>query len=136
MLRAVARRDNPAFEYWRARVKLAEDERERLYPLLYEVFRAAVELRFAGDEAPERIRAFLRQPRLLLWPDQGFAVDRAEALIRSALGEPGLVSGFTTEDVVVIRMQTLTYLVEDMALDEPQLDALIGRSERWVAANP
>jgi hypothetical protein len=136
MLRAVARRDNREFEYWRRQVDHDEEEKERLFPLLYEVFRGAVELRFAIEGNSEQIRPFLERPRLLLWPDQGFAVDKAEALMRSALGEPAWVAGFETGDVVVIRMQTLTYLVEDLELNDRDLNTLISQSERWVAENP
>src|SRR5690242_1027078 len=78
MLRAVARRDNAAFEHYREHMNEDQRERERLYPLVFEVFRGAVELRFPGATIDD-IRAFLRQPRVLLWPDQGFDTDKAEA---------------------------------------------------------
>ncbi|MGK5740195.1 hypothetical protein [Micromonospora sp. URMC 103] len=135
LLRALARRDNPEFEYWRRQMNHDEREKERLFPLLYEVFRGAVELRFAIEGNPAQIKPFLEQPRLLLWPDHGFAVDKAEALMRSALGEPASVAGFETGDVVVIRMQILTYLVEDLELNDRDLNTLIIQSERWVAEN-
>ncbi|KKK07465.1 hypothetical protein LQ51_02700 [Micromonospora sp. HK10] len=136
MLRAVARRNEPDFEYWRRQMHLDEDEQNRLYPLVYEVFRGAVELRFAIEGTSDQIRPFLEQPRLLLWPDQGFDTDKAEALMRSALGEPASVAGIATAEVVVIRMQTVTYLVEDLNLNDGDLNKLIGQSERWVAENP
>jgi hypothetical protein len=135
MLRAVARRDKTAFEHYREHMNQDEQEKTRLYPLLYEVFRSAVELKFADDGSAERVRAFLGRPRLALWPDKGFSTAKAEALIRSALGERGLVSGIATGEVVTIRMQALTYLVEDMQLSDQDLDVLISRSEESVAAN-
>ncbi|WP_147437342.1 hypothetical protein [Micromonospora musae] len=130
----MARRDNGAFEHYRTHVNQDPGEREQLYPLLFEVFRFAVHLRFADDAAIEHIREFLNRPRLLLWPDRGFSKAKAEALVRSALGECGLVAGIATGDVVVIRMQVFTYLVEDMQLGDPELDALIAQAEQWVAA--
>lgn len=136
MLRAVARRNNPEFEHYREHMNQDEEEKERLFPLLYEVFRSAVELRFPEEGALEQIRAFLNQPRLLFWPDKGYSTTKAEALIRSALGERGLVSGITTGDAVVLRMQTFAYLVEDMRLSDQDLDLLISRSEQSVQAHP
>ncbi|SCF38212.1 hypothetical protein [Micromonospora mirobrigensis] len=134
-LRAVARRDNADFEYWRKQMHRDEQEKMQLYPLLYEVFRGAAELRFAIEGNAGQIRPFVERARPLLWPAQGFPVGKAEALIRSALGESGLVSGFSTEEVVTIRMQTLTYLVEDLDLSDHDLDTLIAQAEQWVATN-
>ncbi|MEU6204145.1 hypothetical protein ABZ814_11215 [Micromonospora musae] len=134
MLRAVARRDNGAFEHYRTHVNHDPGEKELLYPLLFEAFRFAVHLRFADDAGIEQIQEFLNRPRLLLWPDKGFSKAEAEALMRSALGETGLVAGIATGDVVLLRLQVFTYLVEDMQLSDPELDALIAQSEQWVAA--
>jgi len=133
MLRAAARRDNPGFEHYREHMNQEPQEQERLYPLLFEVFRVVVEWRFAEGGTVEQIRAFLRQPRLLFWPDQGFATDDAEALIRSVLGERGLVDGISTGDVVTLRLQTFAYLVEDLGLSDQELDALIAGCEELVA---
>src|SRR5262245_2100595 len=135
MLRAVARRNNPEFFHYREHVNQDEEEKKRLSPLLKEVFRSAVVLKFADAETAVQVRAFLEQPRLLLWPDKGFSIDKAEALIRSALGETGLVSGITTGEAVTIRVQTLTYLVEDMEMDVKDVDMLIAQAEEWVEAN-
>jgi hypothetical protein len=135
MLRAVARRNNPEFEHYREHMNQDESEKKRLYPLLYEVFRSVVDLRFEGEQTVEQVRAFLGRPRQLLWPDKGFSTANAEALIRSVLGERGLVSGIATGDVVTTRMQTITYLVEDMQLSEQDLNALISESEELVAVN-
>jgi hypothetical protein len=135
MLKAIARRDNEVFVRWRAELNKNKAAQRILYPVLYETFRAAVEQRFAEGEDVRNITRFLNQPRLLLWPEAGFPIIEAEALIRSALGEQGLVDGISTENVVRIRYQLLTYLVEDLRLTDTELDTLIVDSERWVAEN-
>jgi hypothetical protein len=134
-LRAAARRNNPEFFHYRDHINEDEAEKKRLPSLIKEVFRSAVVLKFGDASAVEQIRAFLGQPRLLLWPDTGFPISKAESLIRSALGETGLVSGITTGEAVTIRVQTFAYLVEDMKMDEKNLDLLIAQAEQSVGAS-
>jgi hypothetical protein len=126
MLKAIARRDNEVFVRWRAELNKNKAAQRILYPVLYETFRAAVEQRFAEGEDVRNITRFLNQPRLLLWPEAGFPIIEAEQ---------GLVDGISTENVVRIRYQLLTYLVEDLRLTDTELDTLIVDSERWVAEN-
>ncbi|WP_319461060.1 hypothetical protein [Micromonospora sp. RTP1Z1] len=132
MLGAVARRDNPGFFTWRNEMNRNDLAQQLLYPFLYEVFRLLVVRRFHDSDEVAEIRGFLAQPRLLLWPESGLCAPDAEALIRSALGASGLVGHLATGDIVVLRLQLMTYLVEDLKLSPTDLDALIAEAERFV----
>jgi len=101
--------------------------------LLYEVFRSAVVIRFANLEQGKQIDAFVERNRLLLWPEQGFPQDKARRLIRSALGERGLVGDISTEEATIIRMQSIAYLVDDMSMTADQVDWLISEAEHWIS---
>jgi hypothetical protein len=132
MLRAIALRDNPGFFDWRRAMNRDDSAKQLVYPLLFEVFSLLTVRRFLDGDDVSDIRRFLTQPRVLLWPESGFSVPDAEALIRSALGVSGLVGHLTTRDVVVLRVQLVTYLVEDLELSLADLDALIDEAERIV----
>lgn len=134
MLRSIARRDNAGFQYWRLAMNASYDARRMLMPILYEVFRLAVVRIFEGSDIKE-IADFVYSPRPEITPGIPFQPAQAEALIRSALGETGLVGGISTQDVTVARAQVFAYLVEDMSLSESELDQLIADAVEWVLAN-
>lgn len=125
MLRALARRDDTAFKHWRARMNDDAHAQQTLYEMIFYAFREAVERRFTADTDVREITAFLAQPRPRLTPELTLAPLEAEALIRSALGETGLVQSIGTQQVVTLRMQLFVYLVEDLALSDEDLDRLL-----------
>lgn len=133
MIRAVARRDDQSFKNWRKKFNQDRASQEVMPDLLYEVFRSAVVIRFANLEQGKQIDAFVERNRLLLWPEQGFPQDKARRLIRSALGERGLVGDISTEEATIIRMQSIAYLVDDMSMTADQVDWLISEAEHWIS---
>jgi hypothetical protein len=135
IIRAVARRDNQSFMSWREKLNRDSASQEIMPDLLYEVFRSAVVLRFANLEQGKQIDAFVERDRLPLWPELGFPKDKARRLLRSALGERGLVGDISTEEVTVIRLQSIAYLAEDMSMTSDQVDWLVSEAERWIAEN-
>jgi hypothetical protein len=66
------------------------------------------------------------------WPEAQLPLLEAEALIRSALGERGLVTGIPGVLVASIRMQVFVYVVEDLGLRSHEVDELISLAERFV----
>jgi hypothetical protein len=130
MLAGLARRDQGEFFKWRAILHENEEEGKRLNPLLFEVFRELVVRRFANEPDLRAIFRFLQVPRLLVVPDKRLPVLEAEALIRAALGERGLVGGIGIALASEIRLQLLVYLVEDLMLSQGEIDGLIVDAER------
>jgi hypothetical protein len=137
MIRAVARRDNDAFVYWRGEVLKDDSAQASIYPVLWEVFRLAVILRFESLKHVNQVGPFVRRSRLLMWPRQGFSEDKAIQLIRVALRDDGLAKKrISTRDVIATRLQLVTYLVEDMNMTDEQLDWLVAEGEQRFANNP
>jgi hypothetical protein len=134
MLGALARRDDAGFTHWRAEMNQNEMEQGRLYAMCYGAFREAVELRFPVDYDPRDVTRFLSQPYVPLWEGARLPFLEADALIRSALGETGLVGGIPSDLVGEIRMQLFVYLVEDLSLTAEAVNALLERAEAWVAS--
>jgi hypothetical protein len=133
MLRALAKRDDQGFKHWRAEVNRSEEDKRNLYAMYYEAFREAAERRFRTDAELQGLIQFLAQPRVPLSRELDLPLSEAEALIRSALGETGLVDGIPGRTVVEVRMQLFVYLVEDLDLSDTELDELLATAEDWVA---
>ncbi|WP_345636783.1 hypothetical protein [Rugosimonospora acidiphila] len=132
MLRALAKRDDEGFKYWRIRMNDDEEAKRTLYAMYYEAFREAADRRFPVGGDVRDIARFLAQPRVPLSPEMKLPVVESEALIRSALGERGLVKGIPKRMVSEIRMQLFVYLVEDLDLPDEKLDTLLEAAEGWV----
>jgi hypothetical protein len=111
----------------------SENEKERYKTTLYGVFRNLVWRRFGGAADLRVIVQFLAAQRRPVFPDKRFPFLEAEALIRSALGERGLVEGISVYSVTETRLQLLVYLAEDLGLDRPGIDDLIADVEDLAA---
>lgn len=135
LIRAIALRDNDSFKLWRADVNLSEEAQAPLYDLIFEVFLTLVLLRFQNLANEGQVKEFIYRERLLLLPVAGFSRAKAELLVRSALGERGRISDISTGERVQLRLQLITYLVEDLSLVDEQIVHLIIDGERAVAEN-
>lgn len=131
---ALARRDEQEFVYWRDRVDASESDRADLWATTYQVFRIAVETRFRGSDRTGIVE-FLGRRHAPLWVGAELSLREAEALVRSALGERGLVSGIDKKAAVLARMQVFMLVVEDLKLDSTAVDSLVVHAERVVARN-
>jgi hypothetical protein len=135
LIRAIMLRDNDSFKLWRADMNLDEQAQAPLFDLIFEVFQTLVLIRFQALTEGDQIAEFVYRERLLLWPRRGFDQDKAVRLVRSALGERGRVIDVSTKEVVILRLQLITYLAEEMSLTEEQIVHLISDGERAVAGS-
>ena len=129
-MRALAGRDQEDFFTWRAEVNKDAEQKRLLEPLLFEVFRELVVRRFANEPDLRAVVRFLREPRVPVFPDRRYPFLEAEALIRSALGERGLVEGISGLGAAETRYHLLVYLAEDLSLDRSDVDDLVADAER------
>ena len=129
MLRALAGRDQEDFFRWRAEVNKDAGQKHMLDSLLFEVFRELVVRRFADEPDLRAVVRFLREPRVPVFPDRRYPFLEAEALIRSALGERGLVDGISALRAAETRYHILVYLAEDLMLDHDELDDVVADAE-------
>jgi hypothetical protein len=129
MLRALARRDRIRFVHWRTVLK--QTDNRDLGPTLTSVIRSVVRRRFKPTDVPEVIR-FLGRDRVPVWSDLPLDVLKAEAYIRSILGEPGLTDDLTGRELTDIAMQLLPFIVEDLSMSDQELDAILIEAERYA----
>ena len=134
MLAALARRDERDFAYWREQVDASDADRSDLWPTLYEVFQQAVRRRLTSN-GQHGIREFLSRSRVPLWSGATLPAHEADLLIRSALGERGLVSGIDNKVITLVRMQLYVYAIDDLGLNSDAVDSLIATAERYVAGD-
>jgi hypothetical protein len=134
LIHALARRDSGEFDFWYLRMRQNAEAQEALFEMYYGVFGELAVLRFPPGVDIRNIVKFLVVPRVSVFPALCLPVLEAEALIRSALGERGLVDGIPGELAIEIWMQLITYLCEDLELSDAQLCDVIGRAEARVAS--
>jgi hypothetical protein len=132
MLRGLARRDQGEFMRWRATLSKNATEARLLSPTLYQAFREVVERRFDADVDVREITHFLLTPRVGVAPEWRLPLLESEALIRSALGERGLVEGIDGVLVHEVRMQLFVHIVEDLAMSTSELDEVLTAAEQYV----
>jgi hypothetical protein len=132
MIAALARRDEKNFVYWRDRVEASETDRADLWATTFEVFREAVERRFPTKDRDDIVE-FLSRERAMLWDGAELPSREAEAIIRSGLGERGLVSGIDKKLITLIRVQVFLYAIEDLRMSSSDVDSIICLAERYVA---
>jgi hypothetical protein len=135
-LRGLILRNPEEIIRWRA--ELNRDLREgaaeaKLFgTILFRTFRQLLRIRFGDHPHVRTMTDFLRLPRFR----ERFPVKppflEAEALMRSALGERGLIDGISAKVVTEIRLQLLMYLAEDMGMSADQVDELLVSVENTV----
>jgi hypothetical protein len=132
MLAALARRDQDEFVRWRAVLNTDRAAAAEIRPILYEAFREVVERRFSDVIDRREILRFLQFPRTPLWPEAQLPLLETEALIRSALGERGLVGGIPGALVASIRIQIFVHVIDDLGLAWHAVEDLICLAERYA----
>jgi hypothetical protein len=133
LLAALARRDQDDFVYWRTALNADKAAAADMRPTLFEAFREVVERRFGTSNDLREILQFLQAPRVPLWPEAELPTLKAEALIRSALGERGLIAGIAGTEIASIRMQLFVYLCEDLRLTPYEVNQVVALAEQYVS---
>jgi hypothetical protein len=133
LLAALAQRIQDDFVYWRTALNADKVAAGDLRPTLFEAFREVVERRFATSDDLREIARFLETPRVPLWPEAELPILKAEALIRSALGERGLIAGISGTEIASIRMQLFVHLCEDLRLTSSEIIEIVALAEQYVS---
>lgn len=134
LILALARRDSADFDRWYLRMRKDSDAQEALFEMYYGVFGELAVLRFPPGCDMRSVAKFLVAPRVPVFPALQLPVLESEALVRSALGERGLVEGIPGDLAIEIWMRLITYLYEDLGISDDRLCELIGRVESRVAS--
>jgi hypothetical protein len=133
MLSGLILRDQEEFIRWRAAVNRDDEQKERFRFTLFQVFRELVARRFSTEPDLRAVARFLRVPRLPISVDKQFPFLKAEALVRAALGERGLIQGVSIMEAADIRLQLVVYLAEDLGLNQNEVNDLVAGAERSTA---
>jgi hypothetical protein len=133
LLAALAQRNQDDFVYWRTALNADKAAAADIRPTLFEAFREVVERRFGTSDDLREIIRFLETPRIPLWPEAELPILKAETLIRSALGERGLIAGIPGTEIASIRMQLFVYLCEDLQLIPYEINEIIAVAEQYVS---
>lgn len=133
-LRAIAVRDQASFDHWRSVIQ-EDGEDGLLGDLLRDSVEELAQRRFAKDcDVAEITRFIIENPFPFIDKDQfsSTVILDAEALIRAALGEPGLPEGIDRRAALNIHYQLLGLLVQDLGLTDSEVDDLISAMEQRV----
>lgn len=134
LILALSRRDSGDFDRWYLMMREDDEAQETLFEMYCGVLEELAKLRFPPGCDVRNVVKFLTVSRVPVFPALYLPILESEAIVRSALGEQGLVEGIPGKLAVEILMQLITYLYEDLGISEGRLRELIGRIEDRVAS--
>ncbi|GAA2514767.1 hypothetical protein GCM10010201_08710 [Pilimelia columellifera subsp. columellifera] len=126
----LAQRNDNEFKKSRKEMRSNPAESERLFEIAYCSFRELVRLRFKQKHGYEEVKTFIAGIEKPVWNNITLSSIEAELLVRSALGESGLIDSISDEDIVAIAAQMFVHLAEQLDLPNKMILETIRTVER------